>query len=66
MHVQVQYILLLQHTRMNLPVPLLFIPHILNESTDTVSYAVGDQNFLGRRKGSKSGHENFVNNQYNL
>ena len=45
---------------MNLPVPVLFIPHFLNASTDTVSYAVGDQNFLGRGKGAKPCHENLL------
>ena len=34
-----------------LPVPVLFIPHFLNASTDTVSTAVGDQNFFRERKG---------------
>ena len=49
MHVQLQYILLLLY--MNLNVSVLFIPHFLNASTDTVSYAVRDQNCLGRGKG---------------
>ena len=51
MHVQLQYILLLLY--MNLHVPVLFILHFLNASTDTrtVSFAVRDQNFLGRGKG---------------
>ena len=43
MHVKLQYILLLLH--MNLHVPVLLIPHILNANTDTVSYVVRDQNF---------------------
>ena len=51
---------------MNLHIPELFIPHFLNASTDTVSYAVRDLNFLTKGKGAKSVHENFVNNRYNL
>ena len=64
MHVQVQYILLLLY--MNLHVPVLFIPHFLNASTDTVSYVVGEQNILREGEGAKPGHKNFVNNRYNL
>ena len=66
MHVQLQYILLLLY--MNLHVPVLFIPQFLNASSDTVSYAICDQNVLRSkmREGAKSGHENFVNNLYNL
>ena len=43
MHVQLQYILFILY--MNLHIPVLFIPHFLNASADTVSYAVSDQNF---------------------
>ena len=68
MHVQLQYI---QRTFVTLyefacTVPVLFIPHFLNASTDAVSYAIHDQNFLRNGKGAKPGHENFVNNRYNL
>ena len=51
---------------MNLHVPVLFIPHFLNASTDTVSYAVCDQKFLREGEGAKHDHENFANNRYNL
>ena len=51
---------------MNLHVPVLFFPHFLNASTDRVSYAVRDQNVLREEEGAKLGHENFVNNRYNL
>ena len=51
---------------MNVHVPVLFIPHFLNVSTDTVSYAALDQNFFREGKGGEPGHENFVNNRYNL
>ena len=64
MHVQLQYILLFLF--MNLHIPVLLIFHFLNASTDTVSYAVRDQNFLTKGEGKKPGHENFVNNRYNL
>ena len=64
MHVKLHYILLLLY--MNLHVPVLFIPHVLNASTDTVSYAVRDQNVLRDGEGAKPGHENFANNRYNL
>ena len=64
MHVKLQYILLLLH--MNLHVPVLFIPHFLNPSRDTVSYAVRDQNVLREGEGAKPGHDNFANNRYNL
>ena len=47
-------------------IPMLFILHFLNASTDTVSYAVRDQNILTKEEGAKPGHENFVNNRYNL
>ena len=40
---------------MNLHVPVLFIPHFLNASTDTVSYAVRDQNVLRKGEGAKPG-----------
>ena len=45
---------------MNLHVPVLFIPHFLNASTDTVSYAVRDQKYFREREGGKPGHENFL------
>ena len=64
MHVQLKYIILLLY--INLHVPLLFIPHFQNASTDKVSYAVRDQNFLREGEGGKPGHENFDNNWYNL
>ena len=38
----------------------------LNASTDTVSYAISDQNFLREEEEAKHGHKNFVNNRYNL
>ena len=47
---QLQYILLFLY--MNLHIPELFIPHFLNASTDTVSYAVCDLNFLTKGKGA--------------
>ena len=47
-------------------IPVLFIPHLLNASTDTVSYTVRDQKFLREGEVAKPGHENFVNNRYNL
>ena len=50
---------------MNLHVPVLFISHF-NARTDTVSYAVSDQNYLRKGERAKPGLENFVNNQYNL
>ena len=46
---------------MNLHLPVLYIPHVLNVSTDTVSYAILDHNFLTEGEGTKPGHENFVN-----
>ena len=64
MHVKLKYILLLLH--MNLHVPVLFIQHFLNASTDTVSYAIRDQTFLREGEGAKPGHKNFVNKRYNL
>ena len=51
---------------MKLHVPVQFIPHVLNASTDTVSYAVRDQNVLREGEGAKAGHENFANKRYNL
>ena len=39
---------------MNLHVPVLFIPHVLNANTDTLSYAVRDQNFLREGKRGKT------------
>ena len=53
MHVKLHYY------SMNLHVPVLFIPHFLNASTDIVSYAVLDQNILREGKGAKPGHKNF-------
>ena len=41
---------------MNLHVPVLFISHFLNARTDTVSYAVRDQNFSREGKGTIPGH----------
>ena len=66
MHVKKQYILVLLLLHINFHVPVLFIPHFLNASTDIVSYAVRDQNVLREGEGTKPAHENFANNQYNF
>ena len=66
MQVKLQYILLLLYMNLHVRVPVLFIPHFLNVSTDTVSYMRSVTKFFREGKGAKSGHENFVNNRYNL
>ena len=57
MHVQLQYIFLLLY--MNLHVPVLFISQFLNAMTDTVLYAVRNQNLLRKGEGGKTSHEKF-------
>ena len=66
MHLQLQYTVYFYYF-IWICIYLCCVYHIFKcEYTDTVSYAVRDQNFLREGEGAKPGHENFVNNRYNL